>query len=181
MKKILPSIAALLIGCASFVSTASADTVSLKDIVAGLKSFGCAMSSTKAGALTRVQVQCDQQKVIDNFPVLQKMGMMNPDITQTQINMMPSALAAVFLQEVTATLIHPLYQSTPAQETEWSSSLVVADAYGHAKAHTVFTFRFNRAIDARVNWDNFNDANLPKIAPNYVLTPWGNQVFSDLN
>lgn len=174
-------VAALIVAGTSFFGTAHADTVSLNDILAGLKNFGCSMNTAKSGSITRVQVECDQQKIIDNFPALQKMGMMNPDITQTQINMMPSALAAVFLQEVTATLIHPLYQSTPAQETEWSSSLVVADAYGNAKSHTVFTFHFNRAIDSRVNWDNFNDANLPKIAPNYVLTPWGNQVFSDLN
>ena len=181
MKFRRPVVAAFLILSTLLSAATHAETVTLKDILPGLKMFGCTMASAKAGAITRVQVQCDQQKIIDNFPALQKMGMMNPDITQTQINMMPSALASVFLQEVTATLIHPLYQSTPAQETEWSSSLVVADAYGNAKSHTVFTFHFNRAIDARVNWDQFNDANLPKIAPHYALTPWGNQVFSDLN
>lgn len=160
---------------------AFADTNDLQNVVASLKVLGCDMQSAKTATITRVQVECDQQKVINNFPLIQQLGMMNPDITQTQINMMPSALAAVFLQEVTATLIHPLYEATTAQETAWSSALIVADTYGHMQTKTVFTFRFNRALDGKVNWANFNDANLPKIAPGFVLTPWGNQVFGDLN
>jgi hypothetical protein len=160
---------------------AFADANNLQKIVAGMKVFGCDMQTAKSGAVTHVQVLCDQQKVIDSFPLIQQMHLMNPDITQTQINVMPSALSSVFLQEMTATLIHPLYQSTGAQETSWVGGLIVADAYGHLKSHAVFTFRFNRTLDGRVNWDNFDDANLPKIAPGYALTPWGGQVISELN
>lgn len=173
-------VATMIAVWASILGTAQADT-SFNGIVAGAKVLGCVARTQTAGTATRVQVECDQQKVIDNFPILQKMGLMNPDITQTQLNMMPSALAAVFLAEFTASLIHPLYQSTAAQETMWSGQLVVADAYGNPKAHTVFNFRFTRSIDARVNWPNFNSANLSMIAPGYALTPWGAQVYGALN
>lgn len=180
-RKSTAAFVAFMIAAMTLNAPVFADSNNLQKIVAGMKAFGCYMQTAKTGALTRVQVECEQQKIIDNFPLLQKLGMMNPDITQTQINMMPSALSSVFLEEITATLIHPLYQSTDAQETSWIGGLIVADAYGHMKSHAVFTFRFTRALDGKVNWDNFNDANLPKIAPGYTLTPWGGQVFSELN
>ena len=173
--------ALIFAGCIAASSGSFAANASLQSEVAGLKVLGCDMYSTKTGAITRVQVECDQQKVINNFPVLQRIGLMNPDITQTQLNLMPSMFASIFLQEITASLIHPLYRDTPAQESVWSGDLIVADTYGHMRRATVFTFRFNRPLDGKVNWDNFNDANLSKIAPGFALTPWGQHVFSDLN
>lgn len=143
--------------------------------------FGCSVEHDKKGATSRVMVICDRQKVIDNFPMIQKLGLMNPDITQTQINMAPDAWASVFMQELAADLVHPFYQGTDAQNTAWYGALKAPDDYGHLQDHTVFTFRFTRALDAKIDWDHFEDANLSKIAPGFTLTPYGEMAIQELN
>ena len=143
------------------------------DGVAGLQKFGCAVAQSHAGARTLVTVTCDQAQIIQELPVLQATGLMNPDITQTQVNAEPGMIGEGFLMQAVAAVIHPLYQSTNAQATSWDAGLNVADDYGHMRRHSVFTFDFSRALDQRINWENFGTANLLKVAPHFRLTPWG--------
>lgn len=97
---------------------------------------------------------------------------MNPDITQTQLNLSPNVFAEVFMQEMTIALVQPYYQHKPGDRTLWGGALMVPDRYGHEADHLAFTFRFTRALDNRIDWEHFDEANMAKVAPDFQLTPW---------
>ena len=106
---------------------------------------------------------------------------MNPDITQTQINMAPDGFASLFMEQLTIDLVHPFYQGTGAQRTAWYGALNTPDDYGHLRERLVFTFRFTRALDSKIDWNHLEDASFFKIAPGFTLTPYGEMAIRELN
>lgn len=140
-------------------------------MIKGFANVGCITQEGKSGHTAQILILCDQQKVIEAVPLLQKMGMMNPDISQTALNMMPGAIASSFMMEAASGMVDPYYQSHSADVTAWEGDLVVANNFGHMRRMPIFGFRFNRALDHRVNWGNMNFQRLEKIAPGFHFFP----------
>ena len=151
---------------------AQAAASSWDNYVATYGNFGCAVTEQPHGAIDQILVSCDQEKIIEAFPTLQQLGFVNPDITQTQLNTMPTAFAGAFLLQITTSLIEPYYAAKHGDRTLWGGALLVPDRYGHEANHLAFTFRFTRALDQRIDWDHFQVSNLSKVAPEFQATPW---------
>lgn len=150
-----------------------ADGPTWSDATQALNSFGCSASRKPEHSATAISVTCDQKKFLVEMPALQKLGLINPDITQTQLNSTPDLYATGFLLMMTDSLIQPLYRDKKVGTTTWDAGLVVPDLYGNTKREKVFSFKFTRKLNDRINWDNFSATNLPKIAPEFRTTPWG--------
>ena len=165
------SVAACLLA-AWFLVPRAATAASWAETVKAYAVLGCPIAEEAHGKTEEILVACDRDKVIAEFPKLQQLGLMNPDITQTQLNVTPNVFAEVFLQEVTAELVHPYYANKPGDHTLWGGALVVPDRYGHERSHLAFTFRFTRALNDRIDWDHFHDADMAKVAIQFQFTPW---------
>ena len=174
MKRIILAVAICAI-------TAPAWASDWTNILKAQPSFGCTVDSTPVGVVTRVNVTCDRQKVIEAMPMLQRIGLMNPDLTQTQLNAMPNTVATGFLLQDVGAMINPMYRGTSAQETAWDAALTVPDDYGHLQRKTVFSFHFTRALNNRIDWNNFEIANLAKVAPHFWFSPWGQRQIGGAN
>jgi hypothetical protein len=53
-------------------------------------------------------------------------------------------------------------------------SLKKSDQYGNMQIIPILNWDFTKAIESKINWDNFDDENLPDIALNYKFTDQAN-------
>ena len=137
----------------------------------GFAAVGCSVQEGARGRESQILVLCDQDKVIAAVPALKAMGLLNPDISQSTINLMPGMVAASFMMEAVSSMVDPYYKSHEADLTGWEADLVVPNSYGHLRRKPVFAFRFTKSLDARVNWSNMDFPRLQKIAPGFHYFP----------
>ena len=123
----------------------------------------------------KVAIYLDQQRVISSIPNMQEMGLLNPDITQTTINLYPNAISITVATEMAVLKTIDAYSHSGIDEAVFSISLVVSDEYGHEQTKPLFSYRFNRALNNRINWDNFQIGNLPKVALGFRYSNWAMQ------
>lgn len=148
--------------------------------VSGQAVLGCAISEKPKHGATAVSVTCSRDKVIQEVPLLKKMGMINPEVTQTQINMMPNLIVMVFALEDAGLMVHEYFGDHPGvNETAWTVAIDVPDAYGNLHRQTAFRFNFSRALDRRINWDNFQPKNLESVAPRFSWGEWGQEAMTE--
>ena len=165
------AICALLLAWACCIGQAFADAPQWGQMLKGFSAVGCTVQNDHAGRATQVLVLCDQDKVIAAVPALQSMGLLNPDLSQTTINLMPGMVVTSFMMEIVSSMIDPYYKSHSSDLMQWEGDLVVANNYGHLQRMPIFGFRFTRSLDSRVNWDNMDFQRLEKIAPGFHFYP----------
>ena len=165
------AICALLLAGTCSIGQAFADPPKWGQMLKGFSAVGCNVQDGRAGRAARVLVLCNQDKVIAAVPALQSMGLLNPDLSQSTINLMPGMVATSFMMEIVSSMIDPYYKSHSSDLTMWEADLVIANNYGHLQRMPIFGFRFTRSLDSRVNWDNMDFQRLEKIAPGFHLYP----------
>lgn len=161
--------AGLLFGGTSALAKAPIGWADIQNLQQGL---ACTIAKTPTGKTEHITVECDRAKVIANIPMLQQLDIINPDLTETQINLMPNTITMSFLLVDVAGLMPMVYKAVPMDQSDWTVVLKVADLYGHLQTKTAFTFRFNKALFDRINWDNFETQNFAKVAPGFRFSPW---------
>lgn len=165
-----------------YISQADDTANSWETAISALKNTGCEVSTHEVSGVTNVGVSCDRDTIVKEIPALKDAGFLNPDITQTQINTAPNMICSVYVLEAVVAIIHPLYESSQKlNKSHWSVALKLPDDYGNIQDQVMYTFDFNRALDKKINWDNFQTFNLYKVAPNFHLTQFGSSVFDEGN
>jgi hypothetical protein len=97
---------------------------------------------------------------------------LNPDISQTAINLMPVSLAGVVAIKMTVAAIQNTYQSTSTDSMRVEAFMLVSDEYGRNITHPLFSFKFTRTIFNKINWAKFKVSNLQKVAPFFKYSDW---------
>ena len=175
------AICALLLAGTCCIGQAFAAPPQWGAMLKGFSAVGCDVQETPEGRAAKILVLCNQDKVIAAVPELKMMGLLNPDLSQTTINMMPGMVATSFMMEVVSSMIDPYYKSHSSNLTMWEADLVIANDYGHLQRMPIFGFRFTRALDSQVNWDNMDFQRLEKIAPGFHLYPGATGLLSGEN
>ena len=76
------SVAACLLA-AWFLVPRTATAASWGDVLRTYAVLGCPVSEEEHGNVEEILVSCDRDKVIAEFPKLQQLGLMNPDLTSS--------------------------------------------------------------------------------------------------
>jgi len=157
---------------AMFFSTANADQPSWDAFTKGVGASGCSFRVKLKSKPVTVEMVCDEQQVIQSLPVLQKMGMMNPDITQTMANMYPEKVVLGYMVQITPAAVSVFYKDHHVNMSKWATGIVVPDLYGHPSARVISSFRFDRKTFNRIEWDAFPPQNFPSVAPGFQYSEY---------
>lgn len=159
-----------------FVMVASglavAQDIGLNAFMGNMGSFGALMNfnqNSKPAVLTEI---FDVQKMTKLIPTFQSMGLMNPDISQTAMNIMPVTLNGVVAVEMTSSTTLVIYQKTPIDLLHINAFMRIVDDYGRQKDVPIFSCRFTRALYKKIDWNHFNSASFPKVAASFKYSPW---------
>jgi hypothetical protein len=147
--------------------TAATDSgkVSVNDVFGR---YGFSSAPHVTSSVCNVEMGLNQQKFLDNIGELQKLGVLNPDLTQTTINLKPNSLSLAFaLQSIPVATKEVYDNNKDADRCEFSQSMVIVDEYGNNKKLLMFSYHFTRAIYQKINWDNFLSQNMLKVAPKF--------------
>jgi len=142
--------------------------------------FGLNIERVDAPNLTTINMVFDMDKVIASIPTLKTAQLLNPDLTQTEINTFPMGVVFVFAQEVTPSTLMEIYNEKGVNALKLNAYINAADDYGNIKKHLMYSLDFNKNLANKISWDTFDYSKLPKIAPNYRLGDWfGSQVANE--
>ena len=114
----------------------------------------------------------DFKKIISNIDALKGMGLLNNDLSQTFVNLHPNRPVAAIATFAAVMTIIAEYRTEQTDQANFVVFLNIPDVYGKIQVQQLFSFDFNRKLFDRVNWDNFETANLAKIAPHFKFSPW---------
>lgn len=133
-----------------------------------LTSFGITYKKTN----DNIDIYMNENKLLQKIPEMQALGALNPEITQTQINLAPTMLTAISGLYFTTAIIPYIYKTTKVDQMHFKLYLITQNDYGNDETHLYVSFNFNRTLYAKINWDNFQISNLVKIAPHFKYSEW---------
>jgi hypothetical protein len=178
MSRLTPLITAmafLLCGAAASGGTAGAAGGDLPaaDINAVFGTFGFTETKKISPNGCAVDSILDQTKYLNSVPLLQSLQMLNPDITQTVINVKPNLLMMTFAMEMAPTVTRDVFeQNDVVSLCQFRQHIDDVDDYGNEQRKLIFSYRFDRQTSKKVNWDKFEYQNFVKIAPGFKFELW---------
>lgn len=126
----------------------------------------------KAG-IDLVEVTIDQDTIEKEIPFLQKLGVLNYEMSSTFARMHPISLSAVVgTQAVIMVIITNYKADKDLDKAIFDVGVTVSDDYGHQGRKKMFSFSFDRPLYSRINWDRFDNTKLPKVAKGFKYSDW---------
>jgi hypothetical protein len=119
-----------------------------------------------------VEIDINQGEILDSIPDLQKMGAINPDLTETGINMNKTLISTMTGLYFTAASMSDIYNNKNLDKLHFKAYLIVPDDYGNDKKHLVYSFNFSKDLNGKINWDNMTVDRFMKISPNFKFSDW---------
>lgn len=142
--------------------------------------FGLKVRREIAGTKCSVDSDLDASTFISSIPMLQGIGLLNRDVTQTQINTEPTRLELAFSIQMAPLIIQPTFERQPQPSNcVFRQFLDDADDLGNDRRRLLFSYAFSNALSGKVNWDKFQALNITKIAPRFRVEPWAMQTFME--
>jgi hypothetical protein len=165
------AMAALLYAVVSTAFAQSDDstkpTLGVNDVFGG---FDFTMSTSIDHGSCRVTSTLDKSAFLQNVPTLQTLQMLNPDLTTTDINTKPTMLAAAFTLQMTPVVTKETFEKNPDTNIcLFVVNLKEANIYGHTVDDNILSYTFDRATFDKINWDQFEAGNMPKVARQFLL------------
>lgn len=119
-----------------------------------------------------VSITVDRNKVNRDFEKLQALKLLNPDISQTFIAMHQNPAGLAIATQLAVMAVVTEYRTQKTDKCAFVAYFLVPDDYGQQQKIPLFAFGFDRALYNKINWDNFDDSNLSKVAHGYKLSSW---------
>jgi hypothetical protein len=125
-----------------------------------LSVVGGAVDVASEKSPTKVTVTIEQAKVLENWKFFQKVGMLNQDFDQAYINTHKNLVTMVVSMGGLMGAIIKEYKTTKIDKATFYANLRVIDMYGQEQKQVLYSFSFDRALFNKINWMNFQAANL---------------------
>ena len=136
-----------------------------------------AIGITQAFSNHKLFIMIDQEKLLKNSHKLQKSGILDPNLTKTEINIFQPVLAASISISYVANIVKTSYMTdAKVDKIHVDAYLFSPDLYGHHEKKFCYSFDFNRTLYQKINWEKFQGDNLKQIAPDFKTS----QVCHDL-
>jgi hypothetical protein len=133
---------------------------------------GATFATKNIRGVTNLDIRINENKLLAAIPALQQAGLLNPDLNQTAINLMPISLSSVLAQEISLAALMSMYQDPQVNQIHVTSYLEMPDDYGNMESHLMHSFSFDRKLYRRINWQNFQPDKLAKVAPGFKYSRW---------
>ncbi|ARB91293.1 hypothetical protein [Legionella longbeachae] len=118
-----------------------------------------------------LSVYIDQNKILKNSSKLQKKGIIDRNLTNTEISFYDTQLAAIASIPYVTQVIKNLYDlNNKKDQIHIISYLLTTDLYGNKIKSFCYSFNFNRQLYQKINWKNFQSNNIVKIAPDFTVS-----------
>ncbi|CAM2761258.1 Uncharacterised protein [Legionella steigerwaltii] len=115
-----------------------------------------------------LSIYIDQSKIFKNIPNLQKAGLVDANLSNTEAGFYKTELAALVSIPYVMKIIHNLYSSNRKTDQIYIKSYLLAtDLYGNNTPFFCYSFTFNRQLYQKINWKTFQTNDIVKIAPNF--------------
>jgi hypothetical protein len=138
------------------------------DLVGPFSNVGLSAKSRLLPNATEIVVVIDREEFLTHVDMLKKLGILNPDMTQTFVNGHPLALSMYFSMLAMEQVIQNAYSRNGKLDgANFVSSAQYADDLGQDQTEIMYSFKFTRALYNKVNWDKFKAESLSKIAPQF--------------
>ncbi|MCJ2084598.1 hypothetical protein MKK88_01125 [Methylobacterium sp. E-005] len=151
---------------------AAEDADQAKMMQSMLEGMGFKQTTDIKGGNCKIVVDATQNKVIDSVPLLQKFGILNDEMSKSELTRTPTKTTMVIALQFAPVEIKGIYDSFPdADKCSFTHNIISNDEYGNSRKETMFTYGFDRATYSKVNWDNFKSQNLIKIGRGFAFNP----------
>jgi hypothetical protein len=119
-----------------------------------------------------VLMQLDQKTFLDTFQETHKLGLMNETLDRSKVTTEPNTLSLAFLFQMLPAATKTVYEENAnADKCSFEQSITILDDYGNDKTILALSYNFTRAIYGKINWDNFPNQNMIKVAPGFRINP----------
>jgi hypothetical protein len=153
----------------AFIAPAHAQMPSVNEIFGH---FGFTTEASIDHGSCQITGTTDKQVFLEKVPVLQKLGLLNQDLTETDINMRSNQLALGFTMQMTTVATKETFEKNPSIGTcSFVMNLKEADVYGHPTTVRMISYSFNRAIFDKIDWLHFIPTNMMKVAQQFSISP----------
>lgn len=150
----------------------AADQVPQSTINAVFGRFGFHSDPKVSSAGCSVHMNLDQKEFLAHFHEIQKIGLMNDMLDSSKVNTEPNTLSMGFLFVMLPTATKDIYEeNVDADKCSFSQTMTILDDYGNDKTILALSYTFTRAIYKKINWDNFPNQNMMKVAPGFRFSP----------
>jgi hypothetical protein len=166
-------LAGLLIAASIIPALAEDDAekkgVTINDV---FERFGFTTSGMGSSVPCHVTGAIDKKTFLRQIPLLQSMGMLNRDLTQTDINAKPTMLTMAWALQMAPVVTKEIFENNP-KVNSCALDFVVKeyDVYGHMVDSKLFAYTFDRATFKKIDWDHFESQNMAAVAHNFSLDP----------
>lgn len=118
-----------------------------------------------------LSIYIDQNKILKNIPYLQKTGIVDTNLSNTEAGFYATELAAQVSIPYVTKIIQKLYSSNVKVDQIYIMSYLLAtDSYGNNTPSFCYSFTFNRQLYQKINWKNFQANNIVKIVPDFKVS-----------
>src|SRR5690606_1719159 len=102
------------------------------------------MSYQKNG--NQFDIEINQYKALDAIPLMQKLGGMNADVTQADINQSQVFFSGMVGLFFTVAILQKEYMSTDLDAAHFDTYLNYSDDYGNPKKEKIYSFDFDKSL-----------------------------------
>lgn len=142
------------------------------DLQTMLSPWGVSVEEQQTKNLRAYEFAINKRELMIAMPDLQSAGLINRDLDETFINRHQVTLIMIAAQDIAVAALTSIYKSKDADLVNMSFFLMSPDEFGHPQKKDLFRFSFTRALFEKIDWDNFEMQNFPKIAPKFKISPW---------
>jgi hypothetical protein len=110
----------------------------------------------------------DQKRLMEIIPTLQKAGLIDANLSSTQIGFYQSLLATTVSMRFVASLIKKIYLTHSKTDIiHVDTYLLTPDIFGNNGKELCYSFDFDRKLFQKINWQQFQISNLQHIVSNF--------------
>jgi hypothetical protein len=135
--------------------------------------FGATVAYSREDGVPTYEIAIDRMKFMRAIPSLQAKEILSPELTATDARRRQNSLAIYCATYMSATTLESLYRFRgETGNMKIATFLMDPDESGHPLKRELFQFTFTRDLFDKIDWDNFQIKNLPKVTPGYREGPW---------
>lgn len=120
----------------------------------------------------KIELEIDQKELISAVPMLQKIDMINSDLSQADINSKTVTITMTVAIMLASIETKSVYEAeNKIDKCSFKQTMKEIDDFGNDKFIPLFTYNFTRALYNKINWPKFQSTSMMKIAPNFTVNP----------
>lgn len=127
-----------------------------------------------AQSLNNLEISIEVNKALAAIPVMQRSGVLNPQITAADIKLLPVTLSVSLVgMFYTAGILQQIFtQNKGLNGIHIIGYVLAANQFGVMNKMPCYAFDFNRDTYNKINWETFTAPNLITMSKNFYFTPW---------